>query len=106
MAESRGALSRIFSIVLLTATGLGLYNVYSDNDDVRAMAERAACGDRACTAKITRESRSPISQSFTFQTRLIEKKKNEREASVDVECQRSMYLIGEYRCSAPMALPP
>lgn len=106
MAQSRGAFSRVFSILLLTATALGLYNVYSDNADVRALAERAACGGRPCTATITRESRSPISQSFTFQTRLNEKRKVERSASVDVECKRGFYLLGEYACTAPTALPP
>jgi len=106
MAESRSVFSRLLSILLLTGTALGLYNVYSDNTDVRAMAERAACADSPCAAKIMRESRSPLSQSFTFQTRLEEPRKPTREASVDVECRRAMYLFGEYRCSAPNALPP
>lgn len=103
--ETRSLFGRMISILLLVGTALGLYNVYSDNTDVRALAERAACGDRPCTPKITRESRTPISQSFTFQTRLIQKGKVDREASVDVECQRALYLLGEYRCTAPGALP-
>jgi hypothetical protein len=90
---------------LLGATALGLYNVYSDNADVKALAERAACSNRPCTSNFTRESRSPISQSFTVQTRLVEKGKVDRSASVDVECKREYLLLGSYTCVASGALP-
>lgn len=106
MSESRGLFSRTFSLLLLGATGLGLYNVYADNKEVVALAERAACGERACSAKVTRESRSPISQSFTFQTRLVEKGRIDRSASVDVDCQRAFFLVGAYACRAQGVLPP
>ena len=105
MGESRGLFSRVLSLLLLGATALGLYNVYSDNRDVVALAERSACGERACSAKVTRESRSPISQSFTFQTRLVEKGRIDRSASVDVDCQRAFYLLGAYSCRAQGVLP-
>lgn len=107
MADSRGLVGRAFSLLLLVGTALGLYNVYSDNSDVKALAERAACGggERACTVKITRESRSPIGQSFSFQTRLVQHGRIERNASVDVECRRAFYLVGEYDCKAQGVLP-
>lgn len=106
MAESRGALRNAFSVLLFVGTGLGLYNVYSDNADVRALGEKTACGDRPCKASVTRESRSPISQSFTYQTELTEKGKPQRGASVDVTCERAYYLVGEYHCSGQGVLPP
>lgn len=105
MAESRGALRNAFSVLLFAGTALGLYNVYSDNTDVRALGEKAACGERPCKATVTRESRSPVSQSFTYQTELTEKGKPQRGASVDVTCQRAFYLVGEYRCTAEGVLP-
>lgn len=95
----------LLSVALLIATALGLFNVYSDNADVKALAEKAACNDRPCAAHQTRETRSPIGQSFTYQIALTEKSKSERRASVDVECRRSLYLLGEYSCSAQGSPP-
>jgi hypothetical protein len=65
----------------------------------------AACRERSCTSTFTRESRSPIAQQFTIQTRLIEKGKTDRSASVDVECKREYRLLGSYTCNAQGALP-
>ncbi|MFZ5894058.1 MAG: hypothetical protein ACOY0T_23545 [Myxococcota bacterium] len=105
MAESRGPLRNAFTILLLSGTVLGLYNVYSDNADVRALGEKTACSNRPCKATVTRESRSPIAQTFTYQVELSEKGKTSRGASVDVECQRAYFLVGEYRCTARGTLP-
>jgi hypothetical protein len=96
---------RVISILLLIGTAIGLYNVYSDNADVKALAEKTACGERACAAKLTRESRTPLGQSFTYQTRLVRAGTIDRSASVDVDCQRAFYLVGEYRCRAQGVLP-
>jgi len=105
MSQSRGALRNAFTGLLLLGTVLGLYNVYSDNSEVRTLGEKKACSERPCKASVTRESRSPVSQSFTYQIELVEKGKAGRRASVDVECQRAYYLLGEYQCSAQGALP-
>lgn len=106
MAESRGFFRSFLSFALLAGTALGLYNVYADNTELKVAAERVACAGRECSSKITRESRSPLSQSFTFQTQLVEKGKSGRGASVDVECKRAFVLLGEYACTAQGALPP
>jgi hypothetical protein len=105
VAQSRGGLRNLISLLLLGGTALGLFNVYSDNTEVKALAERAACAERPCSAIFTRESRSPISQSFTVQTRLVEKGKVDRGASVDVECKREYLLLGGYTCTAQGTLP-
>jgi hypothetical protein len=105
MAERSFARS-MTSVLLLGGTALGLYNVYADNTAVRALAEKTACGDRPCTARVTRESRSPLSQSFTYQVELPVKGKSARSASVDVECKRTYYLLGEYACEGQGVLPP
>jgi hypothetical protein len=105
VADSKSLFRSTLSVALLGGTALGLYNVYSDNTDVKSQAERAACRERSCTSTFTRESRSPIAQSFTIQTRLIEKGKSDRNASVDVECKREYLLLGSYTCTAQGALP-
>jgi len=105
VTQSRGVVRNLISLVLLAGTALGLYNVYSDNTDVKAEAERVACAGRECTSSFLRESRSPIAQSFTVQTKLVEKGKVDRSASVDVECKREFFLVGAYHCTARGALP-
>ena len=105
MAQSKGIFRNLISLVLLGGTAVGLYNVYSDNAGVKTQAERTACAGRQCTSTFLRESRSPIAQSFTLQTKLVEKGKVDRSASVDVECKREFVLVGDYRCEARGALP-
>lgn len=105
MAE-RSIVRNMTSALLLGGTALGLYNVYADNTAVRALAEKTACGERPCTARVTRESRSPLSQSFTYQVELAAKGKPQRSASVDVECKRTYYLLGAYACVGQGVLPP
>lgn len=105
MAQGRGLLRSVSSVLLFGGTALGLYNVYADNGDVKALAQKVACGERPCTARVTRESRSPLSQEFTYQTELVEKGKPGRGASVDVACKRAFILLGEYACKAQGVLP-
>jgi len=95
----------LLSAALLIGTAVGLFNVYSDNSDVKALAEKTACNERPCIAHVTRETRSPLGQSFTYQIALTEKGRPERRASVDVECRRSLYLLGEYSCIAQGSPP-
>jgi hypothetical protein len=105
MAE-RSMVRSLSSVLLLGGTALGLYNVYADNTELKAQAQKVACGDRPCQASITRESRSPLSQTFSYQTELSEKGKPRRTASVDVECKRAYFLLGEYGCVGQGVLPP
>jgi hypothetical protein len=102
----RSIVRSLSSVLLLGGTALGLYNVYSDNAELKAQAQKVACADRPCNATITRESRSPLAQNFTYQTELTEKGKTRRGASVDVECKRAYYLLGEYSCVGQGVLPP
>jgi hypothetical protein len=88
----------IIPFLLLGATALGLNNTYGDNSDVIALAQKSACGRPGCGVTITRESRSPFSQEYSFQTRLIKKGENERSATVDVECRRAYLLFGDWSC--------
>ena len=85
------------SLFLLVATALGLYNVYADNTEVRRLAERTACGERGCV-RLLGARRTPISQSFTFQTSI------QPQRSAEVECARAYLLIGEFNCSGSAAL--
>ena len=94
MAAAKTLLRPIVSTVLIGATLLGLINVYGDNRDVVQQAERVACGSESCSVNMTRMERNPISQNFTFQTR----QKGQRAAAIDVTCQRTAWLLGDYVC--------
>lgn len=91
MAEAKNILRSGFSVVLLVATGLGLYNVFSDNAEVKNHAESVACGKPGCSLKLTREARNPIAQSFEYQLQ-----KSSTPATVD--CKLSLLLVGEWKC--------
>jgi hypothetical protein len=93
MAERRNILKPIVFFVCVAATIAGLVNVYGDNVAVRRSAEAAACGKANCSVTMTREARSPFSQSFTFQTSL------QGQQTVDVECKREHVLVGDYSCT-------
>ena len=97
--SARAIVRSLFAIVCLAGTALGLNNTYGDNSEVKAIAEKVACGSAACSVKMLHESRSALKQSFGYQTALVEKGKSGRGASVDVECTREYFLLGEYRCA-------
>lgn len=71
----------------------GLVNVYADNADVIARAESAACGSPKCSVQMTRMSRSPLEQSFTFQT------SDKSRGIAEVTCKRAYVLVGDYSCA-------
>ena len=93
MSDRRGVGRTLFSALLLGATAAGLYNVYSDNSEVRDKARAAACGtDPRCDVHLTATHRSPISQTFTFSS-------GPNGATVPISCQRAYVLLGEYACT-------
>ena len=93
MAEASRIVRPLVAILCIGVTALGLINVYGDNTEVLAQAERLACeGRQQCTGRMTRMSRTPIGQSFTFQTDV------KPPTLVEVDCNRSAYLFGEWSC--------
>jgi hypothetical protein len=84
-------LSKLLSASLLVATLLALYNVYGDNTELLARAEQLACGTRC--VRLLRAQRTPIEQSFTFQTSL------QPARTLEVHCRRALYLVGDYACN-------
>ena len=97
--SARSIFRATFAAVCLAGTALGLNNTYGDDTEVKALAEKTACGSASCSVKMLRESRSALKQSYAYQTSLVEKGKSGRSASVDVECARAYFLLGEYRCA-------
>ena len=95
---ARHVIRPVFAIACLGLTALGLNNTYGDASEVKALAEKTACGSAQCSVKILREARSAFKQSYGYQTALVEKGKSDKSASVDVECQRAYVLVGEYSC--------
>jgi hypothetical protein len=98
MAEPRSIARPIVLILCVGVTTAGLLNVYADNSDVIAKAQTAACGSPTCAIQMTRMSRNPISQSFTFQTNIKERRNINEQTTADVDCQRAYFLVGEYAC--------
>ena len=99
IVEARSLVRPLFALLCLSATALGLNNTYGDNTDVKALAEKTACGTAPCVVKTLREQRSAFKQTFGYQTALVEKGKSTNSASVDIECARAYVLLGEYQCS-------
>jgi hypothetical protein len=97
--EARALIRPVFMVLCLGATALGLNNTYGDDTELKALAEKAACGSPTCSVKILNEHRSAFSAGFGFQTSLVQKGKTDRSASADVECRREYYLVGEYHCA-------
>jgi hypothetical protein len=101
VAAAKTLVRPVISIVLVGATLLGLINVYGDNADVVKQAERVACGSEQCSANMTRMERNPISQNFSFQTQPVGK--GQRTRAVDITCQRTAWLLGDYVCRTETA---
>jgi hypothetical protein len=99
MADGKKIARSTLSLLLIVATGFGLYNVFGDNSDVRALAELTACGKRGCGVRMTREAKNPISQSFEFQV-------DDRTGVAAVECHRTFYLVGDFQCEKTSGPPP
>ena len=95
MAELRTYVRPMITVVLLGATVLGAINVYGDNGEVRQQAEKVACGEPDCAARLVRESRNPIAQTFEFQIGVTHEK---RQPTATVKCQRAYFLLGDYKC--------
>jgi hypothetical protein len=85
-------IGKAISALLLLATVVALYNVYSDNAELVRHAEGLACGKAPCV-RLLRAERTPVKQSFTFQTSLRPAKTRE------VSCERSFLLVGRFACS-------
>jgi hypothetical protein len=86
-------LRKVLTVLLLLAAVVSLYNVYSDNTDVVKSAEALACGNTACV-RLLRAERTPLGQSFTFQTSL------QPARTRDVRCERAYLLVGDFGCRA------
>ncbi|HEY5373577.1 MAG TPA: hypothetical protein VIK01_07805 [Polyangiaceae bacterium] len=97
--EARSIIRPLFMLVCLGGTALGLNNTYGDDTELKALAEKTACGSAKCSVKMLNEHRSAFNAAFGFQTSLVQKGKTDRSASADVECRRDYYLLGEYHCS-------
>jgi hypothetical protein len=81
------------ALLCVVVSGLGVYNVVSDNADVEHMAEGVACGGgdlAACKAQKTMMERTPFSQTFVFVT---------TKRTVSVRCARAFLLVGDYACA-------
>jgi hypothetical protein len=89
--EKKGYVMRGITLLLVIAATLGIFNVVSDNAAVIVLAEDVACGGAKCSLAMTRMVKTPIGQSFTFQT-------NAAGRTASVACRRAFFLLGAYQC--------
>jgi hypothetical protein len=85
-------IAKALTVLLLAGTVLAVYNVYGDNTELLQRAENLACGSSSCV-KLLRAERTPLEQSFTFQTSLAPPRTR------TVRCVRAMLLVGSFSCS-------
>ncbi len=93
MANASRIARHSVTIACVVVSALAVYNVFSDNADVKKLAEQTACDRPGCAISTTRIERSPIGQSFGFQTA------PGASNTVSVTCRRTLFLVGEYRCA-------
>jgi hypothetical protein len=86
-------IGKLVSALLLLATLVAVYNVYGDNAELVRQAESLACGNAPCV-RMLRAERTPMQQSFTFQTSLRPPKTRQ------VSCERAYLLVGGFACRA------
>jgi hypothetical protein len=84
---------RVIAVAAMIAAGFGVYNVLADNSAVERLARAEACKGRGpqCAPAMIKLMRTPFFQKLQFRV--------QRE-TVEVRCARSLYLIGDYACSA------
>jgi hypothetical protein len=85
-------IAKSMTVLFLVATLLAVYNVYGDNTLLMRRAESLACGSSPCV-KLLRAERTPLEQSFTFQTSLAPPRTR------SVRCARAVFLVGTFSCS-------
>jgi hypothetical protein len=85
-------IGKVVSALLLLATAIAVYNVYGDNAELVKRAEGLACGSTSCV-RLLRAERTPLEQSFTFQTNLQPPKTRQ------VHCERAFLLVGSFVCT-------
>ena len=85
-------IGKVISVLLLVAAGLALHNVYGDNTEVLRRAEALACSGAPCV-RLLRAQRTPLEQSFTFQTALNPATMRE------IRCTRAFVLAGDVGCA-------
>jgi hypothetical protein len=85
-------IGKVVSALLLLATVIAVYNVYGDHAELVKRAEGLACGSASCV-RLLRAERTPLKQSFTFQTSLQPAKTRE------VDCKRAYLLVGSFACA-------
>jgi hypothetical protein len=83
---------KLISLLLLLLAVLSLYNVYGDGSAAQKVAEAMACGAGGCV-RMLRAERTPVGQSFTFQTSLSPPQ------TQSIGCSRAYLFVGDFSCS-------
>jgi hypothetical protein len=96
MAEAKGFIRPLITVILIGGSVLGLINVYGDNSEVLSQAKLLACGGKECSTQLTQFDRTPIAQTY----HLVAQEDAKRHLNVThvIKCQRAQILLGTWQC--------
>ncbi len=95
MNTRKNILSFVSLLLCAVVTLAAVMNVFGDNSDVEALAQKALCSEPGkCAFVKTSMTRTPIGQSWTY---------SGSGKSVEVTCRRSAIVFGSYACNADPA---
>jgi hypothetical protein len=85
-------LLRILALMLIPIGIAAFYSVYRDEPGLDSAARRVVCGkdEARCKLRLAKLARTPFRRAFVY---------NGPDGPVQVDCRRSMGLIGDYSCA-------
>ena len=84
-------LLRVLAIAAIPFGIAAFYSVYADEPGLETTVRKIACAKEGahCRLRLARLARTPFKRAFVFVG---------GDGRVEVDCRRSMVLVGEYAC--------
>jgi len=92
VSNKKNIVSIVVLIGCVAITLATVMNVFGDNAEVEALAQKAACWDvKDCKYAKRAMVRTPLGQTFTYEG---------GGRTFDVTCRRAFIVLGDYTCKA------
>ena len=89
-------LSRLVFIAAMAGLAWVGYDQLRDDAQLRTLADETACQGVVCTPKLQKKVRDRFGWTFQYLTY------GEHTRSLEVSCQRPLWILGSYRCYVTM----
>ncbi|MBX3181990.1 MAG: hypothetical protein KIT72_10985 [Polyangiaceae bacterium] len=89
---NRNAIRGVLFALILVASGLGLRNSLGEPQEAIDQADALICGAPGCPAQLVRWERGPFSHVRVYQ------EAPGQPRTIEIRCQRSYVLLGDYAC--------